>query len=76
VIFVVDEVAMEQDFFKVFRFFPAYHNLTTAPHTYMSQPHEVCASPDEAAHCHTLGHKLGGFISDQPLCSFQGKGRS
>jgi hypothetical protein len=53
----VDEVALEQVFSEFFGFPP----LITIPpllHTYLSPPHEVCDSPEQAAHYHTLGLKL------------------
>jgi hypothetical protein len=42
-------------------------------HIHLSPPHEVCDSPDQAAHYHTLGSKLGGFISDTTLGWNRGK---
>jgi hypothetical protein len=33
--------------------------ITPSLHTHLSPPHEVCDSPDQAAHYHTLGLKLG-----------------
>jgi hypothetical protein len=63
--FKVDKVALEQVFLRVLKFSSANHRSTSAP--YSSPPHEVCDSPDQAAHCHTFGPKLGGFISDPEL---------
>jgi hypothetical protein len=59
--FVVDEVALEQVFLPCFRFSPA-NQLLIIPsllHAHLSLPHEVCDSPDQAAHYSTCGLKLG-----------------
>jgi hypothetical protein len=45
-------VTLEQDF-------PLLVIITPLLHTNLSPPHEVCNSPDQAAHYHTLGPKLG-----------------
>jgi hypothetical protein len=37
--------------------FACQYHSTIAPHSL--PPHEVCDSPDQAAHYHTLGPKLG-----------------
>jgi hypothetical protein len=56
--FVVDRVALGQVFLWVLWVAlvgiiqPLYHN-------HQSLPHEVCNSPDQSAHYHTLGPKLG-----------------
>jgi hypothetical protein len=43
--------------------------ITISPflHTHLSPPHEVCDSPDQAAHYHTLGAKLGASSLTQHL---------
>jgi hypothetical protein len=45
-------------FFSEFFGFPYQYHSTIAP-THLSSPHEVSNSPDQAAHYHTLGPKLG-----------------
>jgi hypothetical protein len=55
--FVVDEVTTQEVSRQVLRFSPANHHLTIAPQS-SSPPHEMCDSPDQAAHYHILGPKL------------------
>jgi hypothetical protein len=50
--FVVDILALGQVFLRVVRFSPV-SIIPPLP------PHEVCDSPDQAAHYQTLGPKLG-----------------
>jgi hypothetical protein len=38
---------------------PRWPSTHYRPRTHLSPPHEVCDSPDQAAHCHTLRNKLG-----------------
>jgi hypothetical protein len=56
--FVVDEVTLEQVFLRVL-WFPLIIIIPPLLHTHLSPPHEVCDSPDQAAHYHTLSPKLG-----------------
>jgi hypothetical protein len=39
--------------------FPCQYITPPLLHTYLSPPHEVCDSPDQAAIYHTLGPELG-----------------
>jgi hypothetical protein len=39
--------------------FPCQYIIPPLLHTYLSPPREVCSSPDQATHYHTLGPKLG-----------------
>jgi hypothetical protein len=55
--FLVDTVALGQVFLRV-RFCPV-NVIPCLLRTHLSQPHEVCDSPDQAAHYHALGPKLG-----------------
>jgi len=41
------------------RFYSDFFVPCTLLHTHLSPPHEVCDSPDQAAHYHTLGSKFG-----------------
>jgi hypothetical protein len=50
--FEVDEEALEQGF-------PPLIIIPPLLHTHLSPPHEVCDSPDQAEHYHTLDPKLG-----------------
>jgi hypothetical protein len=45
-------------FLRVLQFWPV-SIIPPLLHTYLSQPHEVCDSPDKATHYHTLCPKLG-----------------
>jgi hypothetical protein len=45
-------------FFRVLLLSPANHHLTIA-HTHLSSYQEMCDSPDQAAHYHTLDSNLG-----------------
>jgi hypothetical protein len=56
--FVVDKVHRERSFSEFFGFSCEY-NSTVAVRTHLSPPHEVCDSPEQAVHYHTLGTKLG-----------------
>jgi hypothetical protein len=40
--------------------FPPPVTIPPLLHAHLSLPHAVCDSPDQAAHYHTLGSKLGG----------------
>jgi hypothetical protein len=62
--------------FSEFLHFPLFITIPPLLHTHLSPPHEVCDSPEKAAHCHTQGTKLGGFISDPALGWSQSKGSS
>jgi hypothetical protein len=53
----VDEVALEQAFLEFFGF-PLLITIPPLLYTHLSPPHEVCCSPDQAAHYHTLDPKL------------------
>jgi hypothetical protein len=57
--FLVDEVALDD----IFEFFGLLPLITIPPllHTHLSPPHEVCDSPDQAAHYQTLGPKSGAW---------------
>jgi hypothetical protein len=50
--FLVDKVALGQVFFQLLRFSPA-SIIPPLLHSHLSPPHEVCDSPDQAAHYHT-----------------------
>jgi hypothetical protein len=52
----MDEVALESGFLRVLCLSPDNHLL----HTYLSLPHDVSDSPDQAAH----QFYAGGFVSD------------
>jgi hypothetical protein len=56
--FVMDKVALRQVFLQVL-WFNTVNIIPPLLHTHLSPPYEVCNSPDQAAHYHTLGHKLG-----------------
>jgi hypothetical protein len=58
VVFVVDKVALSRLFSEFFRFPPVtqYSTIVLSPSII---EHEVCDSPDQAAHYNTLGQKLG-----------------
>jgi hypothetical protein len=58
VAFAVAEMALGQVYLRVIRFFPV-NIIPPLLHTHLSQPHEVYNSPEQAAHYHTLGPKLG-----------------
>jgi hypothetical protein len=47
-------------FLRFLQFFPVNHQSIIPPLLciHLSPPHEVCDSPDKAAHYHTLGPKL------------------
>jgi hypothetical protein len=51
-------VALEHVFLLVLSF-PLLITIPPLLYTHLSPPHEVCDSPDQAAHYHTLGAKLG-----------------
>jgi hypothetical protein len=53
----MDEVALKQVFLRVFRF-SLLINVPKLFHTHVPTPHDVCDSPDQAAHYHTLGPNL------------------
>jgi hypothetical protein len=55
---MVDKVALGQVFLRVLRFSHA-NIIPPLFHIYLSPPHEVCDSSDQAAHYHHLGPKLG-----------------
>jgi hypothetical protein len=55
---VVDKVALGQGFLRVLPF-SLVIILSPLLHTHLSPPHEVCGSPDHAAHYHTVCPKLG-----------------
>jgi hypothetical protein len=55
--FVVDRVAQGQVFLRVL--FSPVSIIPPLLHTHLSSPLEVCDSPEQAAHYHTLGPKLG-----------------
>jgi hypothetical protein len=46
-------------FFSKFFSFPLLIIIPPLLHTRLPPPHEVCNSPDQGAHYHTLGPKLG-----------------
>jgi hypothetical protein len=46
-------------FFSEFISFPLLIIIPPLLHTHLSPPHEVRDSPDQTAHYHTLGPKLG-----------------
>jgi hypothetical protein len=52
---------------------PAKHQSTIAPYIHLSLTTEMCESPDQAAHYHTLGFKVRSFISDLALSWLQWK---
>jgi hypothetical protein len=56
--FVVDKLALGQVFLRVLQFSPA-NIIPPLIHIHLSPPHEVCKNPDQAAHYHHLGPKLG-----------------
>jgi hypothetical protein len=56
--FVMGKVALGQVFLRVLRFSPA-NIIPPLLHIYLSPPHEVCDSSDQAPHYHHLGPKLG-----------------
>jgi hypothetical protein len=56
--FMMDEVSLEQFFSELFHF-PLLFIILPLLHIHLSPPHEVCDSPGQAAHYHTLGPKLG-----------------
>jgi hypothetical protein len=56
---VVKEVKIEQFFSSKFLFFVLLITHLAVLHNHLSPPHEVCDSPDVAAHYHTVGHMLG-----------------
>jgi hypothetical protein len=71
--FVVDEVAVEQVFLRVFFGFSL---LITSPlllHTHQSPPPYMCDYPYQAAHSHMLGLLVCGFNSDPTLGWLQSK---
>jgi hypothetical protein len=51
--FVVENLAQGQVFSEFFGFPSQYHSAITYVH--LSLPHEVCNSPNQAAHYHTVG---------------------
>jgi hypothetical protein len=54
----------------ILRFIPANHHSTIAPYSSITPPpHEMCDSPDQAAHCHTICPKIVGLFLIQPLAS-------
>jgi hypothetical protein len=55
---MLDEVALQQGFLRFVSGSPLIITIPPLLHTHLSQPHEVCDSPDQAAHYHTLGTKL------------------
>jgi hypothetical protein len=64
--FVTDKVALGQGFLEVLLLSPVSIIPPLFP-THLSQPHEACDSPDQAAHYHTLGPKLGASSLTQHL---------
>jgi hypothetical protein len=55
---MVDKVALGKVFLRVLRFSPA-NIIRPLLHIHLSPPHEVYNSPEQAAHYHHLGAKLG-----------------
>lgn len=53
----MDEVTLEQVFLRVLLVHSGNHHSTIAPNQSVTT-HEVCDSPDQAAHYHSLGNKL------------------
>lgn len=69
--FVVDEVALDRFSLQV----PAIFPLIVIPqllHTLLLPSRVLGDSPDQAEHCHFLGPKICGFISDPALLWSQG----
>jgi hypothetical protein len=56
--FVVDKVALRKAFLRVLLFSPV-SIISPLLIIHLSPPHEVCDSPDQVAHYHNLGPKLG-----------------
>jgi hypothetical protein len=54
-------------FFSYFFSFPLLITIPPLPHTHLSLSHEVCNSPDQAAHYHTCDPKLGASSLTQHL---------
>jgi hypothetical protein len=50
--------------------FPLLIIIPPLLHTHLSPPHEVCDSPDQEAHYHTLGTKLGASSLTRHLTGF------
>jgi hypothetical protein len=63
----MNELALEQVLLRVLWFSPAPQLL----HTRLSPPHEVCDSPDQAPHYHTLGPELGTLFLTRHLAGFE-----
>jgi hypothetical protein len=59
--FMVNKVTLGHVFLRVLRFSPA-SIIPPLLHINLSPPHEECVSPDEAAHYHHLGPKLGALF--------------
>jgi hypothetical protein len=68
---MVDKKTLEQ-VFRVLLFYPANHNSTLL-HTHLSPPHEVCDSPEQAAHYHIRGPKLGASSLTRHLAGLGAK---
>jgi hypothetical protein len=56
--FFLDDLTLEQDFLRVLRF-PVLSSFHHCSILIYHCPHEVCDSPDQATHYHTLDSKLG-----------------
>jgi hypothetical protein len=69
--FVVDQMALEQVFLKVFQFHPLVTNIPALLHTHIPLSHEMWNGPDQAAHYHTLGPKLQALSLTQYLAGSQ-----
>jgi hypothetical protein len=59
----------EAGFLRVL-WFPPLIIIPPLLHTHLSPPHEMCDSPDQAAHYHTLGTKLGASSLTRHLTGF------
>jgi hypothetical protein len=57
--FVKDEVAV---FFSELLGFPLLITILSLLNSLLSPPYEVCDSPDQATHYHTLDPKLGSYL--------------
>jgi hypothetical protein len=69
---VVEKLAQGQVFSRVLRFSP----VTIIPpllHIHLSPPHEVCNSPDQPGHYHTVGPTIGASSLAQHLAGTEEK---
>jgi hypothetical protein len=69
---MVNEVELGQVLLRVLRFSPL-NIIPASLHTHLAPPHEVYNSPEQAAHYHTLGPKLGASFMPRHLAGAEEK---